>query len=93
MANRAKIYPDGATVETHIFLPGRVRNELARHCADLGTNMNEWCGVVIRAALDEARGMPEAPPAAARRPRQGSDGVAMVQVSIFPSLLLFLNHF
>ena len=68
MANRAKIYPDGATVETHIFLPGRVRNELARHCADLGTNMNEWCGVVIRAAVDEARGMPEPPPAAAPRP-------------------------
>ncbi len=68
MANRAKIYPDGATVETHIFLPGRVRNQLANHCADLGTNMNEWCGIVIRKALDEARGMPEPPPAAAPIP-------------------------
>ena len=64
----AKKYPEHASVQTILHLPGRLRNELADYCKSLGLCMNEWCGVVIRAALDEARGMPEAPPASAPIP-------------------------
>ena len=63
-----KRYPEHASVQTTLHLPGRLRNELADYCESLGTTMNEWCGVVIRKALEEARGLPEPPPPAAPIP-------------------------
>ena len=48
---KPKRWPDHAVVKTDISLPGRVRNELADHCESIGSNMNEWCGVVIREAF------------------------------------------
>ena len=65
---KPKRFPDTATVQTTLHLPGRVRNDLADHCQQLGTNMNEWCGVVIREALEAAHGLPPSPQAAAPKP-------------------------
>lgn len=61
-------YPEHASVQTVLHLPGRLRNELVDYCNSLGVTMNEWCGIVIRQALEEARGLPEPPPPAAPIP-------------------------
>ena len=64
----AKQYPDHATVQVTLNMPGRVRNELADHVKSIGSTMNAWCGVVIRKALEEVQGLGPAPPAAAPIP-------------------------
>tara|TARA_B100000029_G_scaffold514096_1_gene615647 strand:+ start:1379 stop:1729 length:351 start_codon:yes stop_codon:yes gene_type:complete len=63
-----KKYPEHASVQTILHLPGRIRNELVDHVQSLGTTMNEWCGIVIRKALEEEQGLPAPPPAAAPIP-------------------------
>jgi len=68
---KPKHYPDDATVDFRINLPGRVRNMIADHVMSLpNTNMNEWCGIVLRQAVEEARGLPTPPPPAAPIPRK-----------------------
>ena len=63
-----KRYPEHATVQTVLYLPGRLRNELVTYCKSVGSSMNEWCGYVIRKALEEAREIPEPPPPVAPVP-------------------------
>ena len=66
----AKKYPDHATVQVILNMPGRVRNELADYVKTIGSSMNEWCGVVIRKALEEAQGLGPVPPPAAPKPER-----------------------
>ena len=65
-----KKYPDHATVQVTLNLPGRVRNDLVDHVKEIGSTMNEWCGVVIRKALEEAQGLGPVPPPAAPKPHR-----------------------
>ena len=38
----AKKYPDHATVQVILNMPGSVRNELADYVKTIGSSMNEW---------------------------------------------------
>ena len=62
------IHPEHSTVQTTIYMPGRVRNQIAEHCAEIGVSMTEWIGVTLRKAVEEARGLPAPPPASAPIP-------------------------
>ncbi len=65
---KAKRYPDHAVVQLILNMPGRVRNDLVDHVESIGSTLNEWCGIVIRKALEEEQGLPPVPPPSAPKP-------------------------
>lgn len=56
-------HKDEAIVQLNVRMPGWLKNQIAKHCAEQGLTMNKWAAGVLLRASETGDGFPDPPPA------------------------------